>query len=178
MSTVSTALRMLAVYAKINISWIRESVVHVSNYPVVLSATQADAPLVRQDISYRLEDAQNAAKSLTHVFNVTRILAVNAKLDCTLMAMDSVQSVLITYRGVLNVMPMHAVNVTKNIIYKIQYASFAVETFPTVLFVKIRTLAHNAQVRRFSYRTINAHHVAFSTLNARPAKEETTVSRA
>lgn len=165
-------------YAKINISWIRESVVHVSNYPVVLIATQADAPLVRQDISYILEDAQNAAKSLTHVCNVTRMLVVNVKLACTLTPMDSVQSVLITYRDVWNVMPMHAVNVTKNIIYKIQNASFAVETFPTVLFVKIRTLAHNAQVRRFSYRIINAHHVALSTLNARPVKEETTVSLA
>ena len=75
-------------------------------------------------------------------------------------------------------MLIHAVNATKNTIHKLQYASFAVEIFLSVLFVQIRTLAHNAQVRRFSYRTINAHHVALSTLNARPVKEEMSVSLA
>jgi len=94
------------------------------------------------------------------------------------MAKDSVQSVLITYRDVLNVMPIHAVNATKNTIHKNQYASFAVETFLSVLFVQIRTLAHNVQVRRFSYRAINAHRVALSTMNARPVKQEMSVSLA
>jgi hypothetical protein len=87
---------MLARHAKMNTSWIRESVVHVNNYPVVRSATRVDAPLARQDISYRLEDAQNAGKSLTHAFNATRMFAANAKLVSTLMARDSVQSVFIT----------------------------------------------------------------------------------
>ncbi len=93
-----------------------------------------------------------------------------------LIKMDSAPVAASNSQDVWSVTLMVAPNASNNISKKMENALFAVMILKTVCFVMMETLAPNAPVMKFSYKTTNVLPAVALTNSAKPVKLETPVS--